>query len=129
MDRGAGRRLVARATETNEALFDESKCGANTPGMKSRFVKVAPLAAVCLLVAACSEPGEESYRPACEQGLEEGFAALGRAEARGLKGSADWTRAASLLSAARVQKEFGEYQNCAAKAARAEPYLKTLEAG
>ncbi len=53
---------------------------------------------------------------------------MSRAEARGLKGSADWTRAASLLSAAQVQKEFGEYQNCTAKVGRAEIYLSTLEA-
>ncbi len=96
--------------------------------MKPRFVQIAQLAAFCLVLAACGEPGEVSYRPACEQGLEEGFAALGRAEARGLKGSADWTRAASLLSAARVQKEFGEYQNCTAKVGRAEVYLSALEA-
>ena len=96
--------------------------------MKPRFVEIASLAASCLVLAACGEPGEVSYRPACEQGLEEGFAALSRAEARGLKGSTDWTRAASLLSAAQVQKEFGEYQNCAGKVGRAEIYLSTLEA-
>ncbi len=96
--------------------------------MKLRFVEIAPLAGACLVLAACGEPGEVSYRPACERGREEGFAALSRAEARGLKGSADWTRAASLLSAAQVQKEFGEYQNCTAKVGRAEAYLSALEA-
>ncbi len=94
--------------------------------MKPRFAALARFGALCLLFAACSEPGEASYRPACEKGLEEGFAALGRAEARGLKGSADWTRAASLLSAAQVQNEFGEYQNCAAKVKTAEAYLNAL---
>jgi len=96
--------------------------------MKPGFADLARLAALCLVLAACAEPGEASYRSACEQGLDDGFAALGRAEARGLKGSANWTRAATLLSAARVQKEFEEYQNCAAKVGRAEVYLSTLEA-
>ena len=94
--------------------------------MKTRFLELAPLAVLCLVTAACAEPGEASYRPACESGLAEGFAALGKAEARGLKGSANWTRAASLLSAARVQKEFGEYQNCAVKVQSARSYLSTL---
>ena len=94
--------------------------------MKARAVELARLALLCLVVAACAEPGEASYRPACEQGLADGFAALGRAEAGGLKGSANWTRAASLLSAARVQKEFGEYENCAIKVQSAQSYLSTL---
>ncbi len=94
--------------------------------MKTRFFELTSLAVLCLVAAACAEPGEASYRAACEQGLEDGFAALGRAEARGLQGSANWTRAASLLSAARVQKEFGEYQNCAVKVQSAQSYLSTL---
>ena len=96
--------------------------------MTTRRLEYVRIALLCLIVAACAEPGEASFRPACEQGLADGFTALGRAEARGLKGSANWTRAASLLGAARVQKEFGEYENCALKVQSAQSYLRPLTA-
>jgi hypothetical protein len=36
----------------------------------------------------------------------------------------DWTKAASLLSAASIQQEFGKYPNCVDKVRRARYYIE-----
>ncbi len=40
--------------------------------------------------------------------------------------SVRWTKAASLIGAARVQETFGEYQNCVIKVRDARGYLREL---
>ena len=58
-----------------------------------------------------------------------GSAAAGQPEARGLTGSVQWTKAASLLAAAKVQQQFEEYQNCVIKVREARGYLREIADG
>ena len=46
------------------------------------------------------------------------------AKAKGFSGTVDWTKAASLLSAASIQQEFGKYPNCVDKVRRARYYIE-----
>jgi len=42
----------------------------------------------------------------------------------GFGGTVDYTKAASLLGAAKIQEEFGKYPNCVNKVKRARQYIK-----
>lgn len=86
--------------------------------------------AMCTLgiLAACGgEPGESSLAPACSGGLAQAEQELRSAEAKGLSSSVRWTKAATLIGAARVQEQFEEYQNCVIKVRDARAYLRGLK--
>ena len=78
-----------------------------------------------VVLAGC-ERGERSLGPACRYELSEGGRELEYARANGLSDSVAWTKAASLLTAAKVQEQFGEYENCAQKAREARYHLSTI---
>ena len=80
------------------------------------------------LVACTSRFDAEQHR-ACAQGIEAGYVALQKAEDLDLGGTVQWTKAASLLSAAEVQLQFERYPNCLDKVARARAYLKSAGGG
>ena len=83
--------------------------------------------AAALLVGACGgEPGEASLAPACSGGLSQAEAELNDAKARGVGGAVRWTKAASLIGAARVQETFEEYQNCVVKVREARAYIRDM---
>ena len=82
-----------------------------------------------IAVNACTgEPGERSLATPCADGLGIATKELRNAEARGLTGSVQWTKAASLLAAAKVQQQFEEYQNCVIKVREARGYLREIAA-
>lgn len=92
------------------------------PGQASKRAFALSLAA--FLVTACSqERGDIGLGPTCAAELDAGYRDLNRAEADGLSGTVRWTKAASLLGAAKVQQQFEEYQNCVIKARKARQYL------
>jgi len=51
---------------------------------------------------------------------------LNQAEADGFGGALAWSKAASLLGAAKIQQQFAEYQNCVLKAQKARQYLREI---
>lgn len=80
-----------------------------------------------VLLAACSqERGDIGLGPTCEAELNAGYRELNRAEADGLSGGVRWSKAASLLGAAKIQQQFEEYQNCTLKARDARRYLSEM---
>jgi hypothetical protein len=85
------------------------------------------LLCLAILGAACSgEPGEASLGPACADGLAAAEFELEDARARGLGESVKWTKAATLIAAARVQEGFEEYRNCVVKVRDARAYLREV---
>ena len=88
---------------------------------------VARIAAIIGIVgslAACSgAPKNIEVANQCERGLKVAYDELDLAKAKGLSGTVDWTKAASLLSAASIQQEFGKYPNCVNKVRRARYYI------
>ncbi len=80
-----------------------------------------------LLLAGCSQDrGDVGLRGQCSAGLEAGYRELTRVEADGFSGALTWSKAASLLGAAKIQEQFEEYQNCVLKVQKARRYLQEM---
>lgn len=78
-----------------------------------------------LILAGCTQDrGDIGLGAACADGLDAGYRELNQAEANGLSGSVAWSKAATLLAAAKVQQQFEEYQNCVVKVRSARGYLR-----
>ena len=60
----------------------------------------------------------------CKQALQRADKALADARVDGFGESAAWSEAATLVSGAKVQKTFGEFDKCVAKADKARAVLK-----
>lgn len=89
-----------------------------------RFLGVLFASLVLALLAGCTQDrGDVGRKHECAANLDAGYNALNNAEAGGLSGTVAWSKAASLLAAAKVQQQFEEYQNCALKAQKARRYL------
>ena len=77
------------------------------------------------IVFGCAgSPKNQALAGQCEQGLNSAYEKLDLAKSKGFGGSVNWTKAASLLSAAKIQQEFGKYPNCIDKVKRANYYIK-----
>jgi hypothetical protein len=82
---------------------------------------------IAWLLAGCSGRPQADLAAECDRGLDAGFAELERAKTRGLDGTVDWSKAAALLSAAKIQRQFEKYPNCIEKVERARYYLKEAQ--
>ncbi len=75
------------------------------------------------LTACAGNPNSPAARQ-CEQGLKTAYQELDLARAKGFDGTVEYTKAAGLLGAAKIQNEFGKYPNCIDKVQRARQYIK-----
>ena len=82
---------------------------------------VAMAGAILMLAAAPAFAG--GAKAACENGLKRANHELDLAKAQGLGGAWEITKAATLLTGAKVQQEFGKYPNCADKVRRARAFI------
>lgn len=85
--------------------------------------------AFCLTLGACSSMPRTDLAAACASGLNRGFTELDDAKAKGFSGTVSWIKAASLLSAAKVQQQFEKYPNCIDKVNRAREYIRMARSG
>jgi hypothetical protein len=82
---------------------------------------------VILLLAGCSpDQGDIGLGGQCSAGLDAGYRELNQADADGFSGAVTWSKAASLLGAAKIQEQFEEYQNCVIKVQKARRYLRGI---
>lgn len=94
------------------------------PAMQ-RAGRVMAVAGIAAVISACPGPPKNSaLAEQCANGLEVAYQELDFAKAKGFGGSVDWTKAATLLSAASVQQEFAKYPNCVDKVKRARYYIE-----
>jgi len=92
-----------------------------------RIIASSILLTLPLALSGCSgDSADVGLGPACADGLEAGYRELNQAEADGLSSSVKWTRAGSLLGAAKIQEQFGEYQNCVIKVREARALLREM---
>ena len=84
--------------------------------------------AIFLLAACAGNPGGSSAQR-CSSGLDSAFKELDLAKAQGFGGTVDWSKAAGLLAAAKVQYEFEHYPNCIEKVNRARVYIRHSKGG
>lgn len=84
---------------------------------------------VAVVLAACSGNPNSGAAQQCSSGLDAAYDELSIAESEGFSGTVDYTKAASLLAAAKVQYEFEKYPNCIEKVNRARAYIKSSKTG
>ncbi len=82
------------------------------------------LALASLLTACAGQPDRPNLARQCEAGLSQAGKELDLAKAKGFSGTVEWAKAASLLSAAAVQKQFEKYPNCVEKVKKARYYIR-----
>lgn len=84
-----------------------------------------PLFAVALTGCA----GKTVYRETCANQLDAAWKELSIAEAEGFAGTVSYSKALSLLTAAKTQQQFEAYAGCVSKAERARFYIRESRAG
>ncbi len=82
--------------------------------------------ALVLLLAGCAGQPARPLDRECADGLRAAQAELDKAKVDGFGDTVAWTKAASLLSAAKVQQQFEKYPNCVDKVQRARYYLQRI---
>ena len=81
------------------------------------------------LLAGCEiNPSSKSARE-CSEGLKIANKELNFAKAKGFAGTVEYTKAATLLTGAAIQYEFGKYPNCIDKVKRARRFIKNSKRG
>jgi len=95
----------------------------------NRPVSLLISAAFCLGLGSCGRMPHMSQAEACASGLDRAFTELDDAKAKGFSGTVSWVKAASLLSAAKVQQQFEKYPNCIDKVHRAREYIRRARQG
>ena len=92
--------------------------------------RIATLTMVIALLTGCStaptKPAatELALEKRCNKGIDVGYKELNFSHANGFGGSWEYTKAASLLGAAKVQAGFGGYDGCIEKVKTARSYIK-----
>ncbi len=87
------------------------------------------LSLLVLASAGCAGNPNSSQARQCENGLSIAYQELDFAKAKGFDGTVEYSKAAGLLSAAKIQSEFGKYPNCIDKVRRARAYIAKSQAG
>jgi len=82
------------------------------------------VSSVLFVVIGCAGNPNSSLAKQCNTGLNTAYEELDYANTHGFAGTVEYTKAASLLGAAKVQLEFGKYPNCIDKVNRARAYIK-----
>jgi len=89
--------------------------------MRSLIVTVLTL--LLAAMAGCAGNPNSSQAMQCENGLNVAYKELDMAKANGFDATVEYSKAASLLGAAKIQSEFGKYPNCIDKVQRARAYI------
>lgn len=92
--------------------------------MPSRLtLPILAIALTTLLSACAGAPARPDQAHECATGLRVAYSELEDARAHGFDGTVEWTKAAGLLTAAKIQQQFGKYPNCIDKVRRARYYI------
>ncbi len=79
------------------------------------------------VVAGCqTNPSSESARQ-CWEGIKLAKQELNFAKTQGFSGTVEYTKAATLITGASIQYEFGKYPNCIGKIKRARQFIKNSQ--
>ena len=88
-----------------------------------RSLTVAASMPFLAATAACAGSPTSSPAAQCENGLKAAYRELDFAKAKGFEGTVEYSKAATLLTGAKIQQEFGKYPNCIEKVQRARAYI------
>ncbi|GMR18878.1 MAG: hypothetical protein BMS9Abin33_1328 [Gammaproteobacteria bacterium] len=87
-----------------------------------RSIIIALFMATSVLLVGCAGNPDSPQARECRNGLSVAYKELDAA--RGKTGAVDFTKAVSLLTAAKIQLEFEKYPNCIDKVKRARAYIR-----
>jgi hypothetical protein len=90
-----------------------------------KYLIVVPL--VALALAGCA--GKTQNRDGCAYQLDAAWKELDLAKAEGFAGTVSYSKALSLITAAKTQQQFEAYDGCVKKAERARYYIRESRAG
>ncbi|MGZ7456840.1 hypothetical protein ACXPVS_08490 [Pseudomonas sp. Ma2-10] len=82
---------------------------------------------IALALAGCA--GKTAYRDSCGSGLDTAWHELDLAKAEGFAGTVSYSKALSLLTAAKTQQQFEGFEGCTKKAGKAQFYIRESRAG
>lgn len=85
------------------------------------------LPVLVLVLSGCA--GKTAYRNSCATQLDAAWHELDIAKAEGFAGSVSYSKAISLLTAAKTQQQFEAFEGCAQKAEKARFYIRESRAG
>lgn len=91
-----------------------------------KILSYAFLISIFLIAGCNTNPASNSARQ-CQQGLKQANKELDFAKAQGFSGTVEYTKAATLLTGAAIQYEFGKYVNCINKVKRARRFIKNSQ--
>jgi hypothetical protein len=94
--------------------------------MRPTAVLTAIPVIAAILTGCAGDPADKGLGPSCASGLDAASRELGKAKAAGLADTVNWGKAASLISAAKIQQQFSEYQNCVVKTREAQRLLREI---
>ena len=80
-----------------------------------------------LVLTGCA--GKTAYRESCATQLEGAWHELDLAKAEGFAGTVSYSKALSLLTAAKTQQQFEAFEGCDEKAEKARFYIRESRAG
>jgi hypothetical protein len=82
---------------------------------------------LALLLVGCA--GKTAYRDSCATELDAAWKELDLAKVEGFSGTVSYSKALSLLTAAKTQQQFESFEGCTSKAAKARFYIAESRAG
>jgi len=80
------------------------------------------------IFAGCAAVQSKRLASQCSSGLTTVNVQLEKAKLKGFSSRVAWTKAATLLAAAKIQQQFDKYPNCVNKVARARYYIRRSQA-
>jgi len=95
--------------------------------MRNRSFLVVGLLTVGLVGCAGSTSGRMDI--ACKRGIEFAYDELSLARSQGFSGTVAWSKASTLLGAAKVQEQLENYADCQDKVAKARFYIRQSQGG
>ncbi|MBV2133057.1 hypothetical protein KRX52_09605 [Pseudomonas sp. MAP12] len=88
---------------------------------------VLPVLVLGLALGGCA--GKVQNRDGCAYSLNAAWKELDLAKAEGFAGTVSYSKALSLITAAKTQQQFEAYEGCIQKAERARYYIRESRAG
>ena len=79
------------------------------------------------LIAGCQTNPSSPAAKQCQYLLKKAEQELSFAKAKGFSGTVEYTKAATLITGANIQYEFGKYPNCIDKVKRARRYIRNSQ--
>jgi len=95
------------------------------PNILKPLIKITLITALAgIFFSGCAAVHSAKLASQCRSGLATANAELEQAKLDGFSSRLAWTKAATLLTAAKIQQQFDKFPNCINKVARARYYIK-----